>query len=182
MNQKQLIEKFCFDYSWSPKVGELSHFTKFCDSIKSIDILRKTLDPANHPGTETGRIFRPSVATLQVIAGQFISERAQEKRQEMMSAISPGGECWYCTVGYVLGIQERVGLWSTFVSGRCECSQGGDTGYLANKRPVKPSQEIQDFARDSGLNCPLAADRMVYERNQPYRDWDKIEMGQEIPF
>ncbi len=180
MNQKQLIEKFCFDYGWPPKEDELTHFTKFCNGITSIDILRKTLDMRNHPKTETGRIFRPNVATLQSIAGGFINDRAQEKRQEAMSNVSPGEDCFYCTAGYILGIQERNGLWSTFTAGRCDCNQGDEIGHMSKWRPTRPTQEIQDYARDSGLNCPLAADKMVYERNQGYRDQDKME--DEAPF
>ncbi len=180
MNQNQLIEKFCFDYGWSPTEAEVAHFTKFCDGIKSIDILRKVLDISSHPKTETGRVFRPNVATLRSVAAGFINERAEYKRQEAMSAVSPDEDCFYCTCGHVLGIQERNGLWSTFVAGRCECSQGDDTGHLARRHPVRPTQEIQDYARDSGLNCPLAADKMVYQRSQAYRDQDKAEG--EIPF
>ncbi len=175
MNQQQLIEKFCFDYGWSPKTGEMTHFNKFCNDIKSLDILRKTLDMRNHPKTETGRVFRPNVATLQSVAEGFINERAAYKRQEAMSGISPDEECWYCTAGYVLGIQERTGLWSTYTAGRCDCSQGDEIEHMSKWRPTRPTQEIQDYAKDSGLNCPLAADKVVYERNRVYRDQDKIE-------
>lgn len=175
MNQQQLIDKYCFDYSWSPKKEEISHFTKFCDNIKSIEILKKTLDPANHPKTETGRVFRPNVATLWPIAQGFINEKAAGKRREAMSNVSPDEQCFYCNFGHVMGIQERVGLWSTYVAGRCECAQGDDTGYLAQRRPVKPTPEIQDYARahstvEHPIDCPAAADSIVCERNQPYRD------------
>ncbi len=175
VNRKALIDKFCLDYGWIPNEGEVEHLEKFCDSITSTAILRKTLDPSNHPKTETGRVFRPNVATLRSVAEAFINERAAYKRQEAMSSVSPAEDCFYCTAGHVLGIQERMELWSTFVAGRCECKQGDDTGYLARRRPVRPTLEIQGYARDSGLNCPLAADKMVYERNRGYRDQDKME-------
>lgn len=181
MNQKQLVDKFCFDYGWSPRDGELSHFNKFCDGIKSIDILRKTLDMRNHPKTETGRMFRPNTATLWSIAQDFINEKAAEKHRETMSNVSPGEHCFYCTYGHVIEIQERVGLWSTYVMGRCECSQGDGTGYLAQRRPVKPSKEIQDYAREHSMDCPWAADRIVHERNKDYRDEKELQYSHEHP-
>ncbi|KKN31716.1 hypothetical protein LCGC14_0821390 [marine sediment metagenome] len=180
MSRQLIIQKFCLDYDVKENSDALNNLTVFADEIRSTEILAKVLDSSNHPTSEGGRKIRPNIATLRSLLGQFANERAQEKRQEAMSNVSPGSDCFYCTAGYILGIQERNGLWSTYTAGRCDCNQGDDIGHMSKWRPARPTQEIQDYARDSGLNCPLAADKMVYTRNQGYRDQDKTE--EQIPF
>ncbi len=171
MNKDLIIQKFCVDYDVKRDGETYNNLTLFADEVFSTEILAKVLDSSNHAMSDTGRKIRPNIATLRVLLGQYINERAEQKRLETMSGVTPDEYCFYCTAGYVLGIQQRMGLWgSTLTIGRCECKQGNETGYMAHRKPVKPPQEIQDYAREHSMDCPWAADRMVYERTQGYRD------------
>jgi len=173
MNKELLIQKFCLDYDVKRGSETFNNLTLFADDVLSTAILAKVLDSSNHPTSDAGRKIRPNIATLKVLLGQFIVDRAEEKRRESMSILDDE-DCFYCTCGHILGIQERNGLWSTLTIGRCECRRGDDTGHLAYRKPTKPSKEIQEYARESGLSCPLAADKMIYERNQEYRGEEPV--------
>jgi len=170
MSKDLIIQKFCTDYDVKVGTDAYKNIVIFADEVKSTEVLRKVLDSSNHPISEGGRRSRPNVATLKILLGQFINERAADKRREAMSSVTPDEYCFYCTSGYILGIQERNGLWSTYIAGRCECAQGDETGYMMHWRPTRPTREIQDDARDHGMTCAETADRIIYERNKSYRD------------
>ena len=179
MSRKLMMDKFCIEYGWIPKAPEMEHFRQFCDEIKFDEILKKVLEPENHPKTESGRVLRPNIATLRYLSQQFIQEAAQTRQRDEMATVE-GDECFYCTAGYVMEIYESKGVSFSRVKGRCRCRRGDYTGPLSKRTPVEPSQEVQDYARKEKMICARVVDEMVRVRSQANIPPERLEKNRKI--
>ena len=171
----ELLDAHWANYGYVPKENEKKAHIEWAKGLDEADF-RHALDPESHRIDSGGQRKRPNLATLRDIVRNRRLERSKIHIAEDQSIL--GKDCWYCSNGYVLTIYEQGGIWYSRILGRCKCSQGDKTGPLSKRRPVDPSVEIQDYARENEINCHDAVENMKYERNKHYREW--LEEEREI--
>ena len=195
-DRNQIIEDFCLNYDWTPNDLELAHFTRFCDTIHDIQLLKKVLDPNNHPEYSSGIRPRPRVGKVLVgLRNRILSERYHKNQAETRAtraaqdrqAEIEAPTCFYCDgagrVYDLVWLEEGARWGCEQVEGFCKhCADGLaepglDVLKLSRKLNIHCVQVIGRIMI-ALLRCKLANGKHVsrVDLQQAIRNWDGAAM------